>query len=132
MAVIDPIADFLTRIRNAQMAAHETVTVSHSKAKEAIARILKEEGYIVGYVVGTDRGLKNITVTLKYVGDREPAIRKLTRLSRPGRRQYVGKEDIPQVLGGLGITILSTSRGLMTGRNARQQGLGGELLLEVY
>lgn len=132
MAVIDPIADFLTRIRNAQMASHETVTVSHSKAKEAIARILKEEGYIVGYVVSADSGLKNITLTLKYVGDREPAIRKLSRLSRPSRRRYVGKEDIPQVLGGLGITILSTSRGLMTGRDARQQGLGGELLLEVY
>ncbi len=132
MAVNDPIADFLTRIRNAQMASHETVTVSHSKLKEAIARILKDEGYIVGYVVGGQGALKEITLTLKYVGDREPAIRKLTRLSRPGRRQYVGNEEIPQVLGGLGITVLSTSKGLMTGREARRQGLGGELLLEVY
>jgi small subunit ribosomal protein S8 len=132
MAVTDPIADFLTRIRNAQMAMHETVTVSHSKAKEAIARILEEEGFINSYVLDQTGPFKQINITLKYLGDREPAIRALARVSKPGRRVYVGKEEIPQVLGGLGVNVLSTSQGLMTGRDARVKGVGGELLLEVY
>ena len=132
MAVTDPIADFLTRIRNAQMAMHETVTVSHSKAKEAIAQILEEEGFINGYVLDQTGPFKEINITLKYLGDREPAIRSLSRVSKPGRRVYVSSDNLPRVMGNYGISILSTSQGLMTGRDAKAKGVGGELLLEVY
>jgi len=132
MSVTDPIADFMTRIRNAQSAMHETVTLPHSRIKEAISRILKEEGYIASYKTGQKNSFKEISITLKYLGDRKPAIRTLKRLSKPGRRVYVAKDEIPDVLGGLGINILSTSRGVLTGKSAKQEGVGGELLLEVY
>jgi len=132
MAVTDPIADFLTRIRNAQRALHETVTIPHSKMKEEIARILKEEGYILGYTAQQEGPFKQIAIALKYVGDREPAIRSLKRVSKPGRRIYVECREIPKVMGGLGLNVLSTSCGVMTGRQARRTGVGGELLLEIY
>ncbi|MEJ2078592.1 MAG: 30S ribosomal protein S8 [Acidobacteriota bacterium] len=132
MSVMDPIADYLTRIRNAQSAMHETVTVPHSRIKEAVTRILKEEGYVTGYKLEKRDSFKEIAITLKYLGDRDPAIRKLRRVSKPGRRVYVSKDEIPSVLGGLGINILSTSRGVLTGQRAQSEGVGGELLLEIY
>lgn len=132
MSVVDPIADFLTRVRNAHLASHETVSIPHSKVKESMARILKEEGYVAAYKVEEDGPFKTISLVLKYVGDREPAVRVLKRISKPGRRVYVNKDEIPAVLGGLGINVLSTSKGLLTGKNARKEGLGGELLFEVY
>ncbi|UCF38090.1 MAG: 30S ribosomal protein S8 [Acidobacteriota bacterium] len=132
MSVTDPIADFLTRIRNAHMAFHETVNIPHSRTKEAIARILREEGYIASYSVDESQQFKVIAITLKYLGDREPAIRRLARISKPGRRVYVGRDDIPSVLGGLGVNVLSTSKGVLSGKRARSEGVGGELLFEVY
>lgn len=132
MSVVDPIADFLTRVRNAHLASHETVSIPHSKVKESMARILKEEGYVAAYKVEENGPFKTISLVLKYVGDREPAVRVLKRISKPGRRVYVNKDEIPAVLGGLGINVLSTSKGLLTGKNARKEGLGGELLFEVY
>lgn len=132
MSVSDPIADLLTRIRNAQQAYHEDVEIPFSKMKEAIVRILQEEGYVQGYKVNEKEPFKTISVSLKYVGDREPAIRRMQRVSKPGRRVYVRKDEIPPVLGGLGINILSTSRGVLTGKTARQEGVGGEVLCEIY
>ena len=132
MPVTDPIADFLTRIRNAHMAMHETVNIPHSKVKESLSRILREEGYILAYKVEEGDPFKSITLTLKYVDDRQPAIRKMQRISKPGRRVYVNRDDIPVVLGGLGVSVLSTSKGLMTGKKARTDGVGGEVLFEIY
>ena len=132
MGATDPIADVLTRIRNAYMAFHETLNVPHSRTREAVVKILREEGYIAGYSVEEGKPFKSISITLKYVGDREPAIKKLRRVSKPGRRVYVRKSEIPSVLGGLGINILSTSKGVLTGKMAREVGVGGELLCEVY
>lgn len=132
MGLTDPIADYLTRIRNAQRALHETVTIPHSKLKKEITRILKEEGYINGYTIRQNGPFKEIAIVLKYTEDREPAMRSLKRVSKPGRRVYVGRHEIPKVLGGLGINVLSTSRGILTGKQARQAGVGGELLLEIY
>ena len=128
----DPIADLLTRIRNALMAAHETAEIPHSKIREEIVRIMKEEGYLVGYTLVEEKPVSRIKVLLKYQRDRSPAITKLSRVSKPGRRVYAGKDEIPAVLGGLGITILSTSSGVMTGKAARDKGVGGEILCEVY
>ncbi len=128
----DPIADFVTRIRNASSAGNETCEAQHSKLKEGIARILKERGYIRGYESFEKPGNKKfITLTLKYVKG-EPAITAIDRFSRPGRRLYFGSGKIPKVLGGLGSGILTTSRGLMTDRDARQQNIGGELLCKVW
>ena len=132
MSVMDTIADYLTRIRNAQGAMHETVSVPHSRIKEALTLILKDEGYVSGFKLEQRGAFKEIAITLKYLGDRDPAIRKLTRVSKPGRRVYVSKDEIPLVLGGLGINILSTSKGVLTGQRAQSEGVGGELLLEVY
>ena len=133
MAMTDPIADLLTRIRNAQMALHETLEIPHSRMKESIVRVLADEGYIAGYKIDeTNPAFKTISVALKYMDDRAPVIRRMTRVSKPGRRVYVGKNDIPQVLGGLGINILSTSKGVMSGQSARQEGVGGEVLCEIY
>lgn len=132
MPVTDPIADFLTRIRNAQMAMHETVNIPHSNVKESLARILREEGFISALKVEEGDPFKSITLTLKYVDDRQPAIRKMQRISKPGRRVYVGRDQIPVVLGGLGVSVLSTSKGLMTGKKARTDGVGGEVLFEIY
>ena len=128
----DPIADLLTRIRNALMAAHETTEIPYSKIREEVVRIMKEEGYLVGYTLVEEKPVSRIKVLLKYQPDRSPAITKLQRVSKPGRRVYAGKDEIPAVLGGMGITILSTSSGVMTGKAAQGKGVGGEILCEVY
>lgn len=128
----DPIADMLTRIRNASMARHRRVVIPASKMKVAIARILKEEGFIRGYTVTDDRPQPNLIVGLKYTGKGEPVITGIRRVSKPGRRVYVGYRDIPWVRSGLGINILSTPKGLMTGRRARRERVGGEIVAEVW
>lgn len=135
MSMSDPIADMLTRMRNATMRSQENVTVPYSKIKEAVAKVLKDEGYLQDYQVTVERPQAALRLTLKYVGDRRhrrPVITGLERVSSPGRRMYVGTEDIPWVLSGLGIAILTTSRGVMTGQQARTMGLGGEVLCQVW
>lgn len=137
MIVTDPIADMLTRIRNAVMAGHNMVAMPNSKMKNAIAKILKDEGYISGYEVvdGEVVEHKVLRIRLKYVGERrerQPVITNLERISRPGRRVYAGKREIPWVLSGLGISILSTPKGVMTGQRARQLGVGGEVICKVW
>jgi small subunit ribosomal protein S8 len=137
MLVSDPIADMLTRIRNAVMAGHNMVAMPNSNMKSAIAKILKDEGYISGYEVvdGEVAGHKVLRIRLKYVGERRerhPVITGLERISRPGRRVYSGKREIPWVLSGLGISILSTPKGVMTGQRARQLGVGGEVICKVW
>jgi small subunit ribosomal protein S8 len=137
MSINDPIADMLTRIRNGVMASQSVVAIPQSKIKAEIARILKEEGFIEGYeVVESEKpGMPTLRVKLKYVGERREkssVITGLERVSRPGRRVYTQKHDIPWVLAGMGITILSTPKGVMTGQKARQQGIGGELLCKVW
>lgn len=130
--VSDPIADMLTRIRNASRARHERTVIPASNLKGAIARVLKEEGYIKDYVLHRDDRQGEITVFLKYVEGNQPAIREIKRISRPGLRRYVPKNEIPRVLNGLGISILSTSKGVLVDREARRQGVGGEILCTVY
>jgi small subunit ribosomal protein S8 len=132
MTVSDPIADMLTRIRNAIMARHDNVLVPASKMKLSIARILKEEGFITDYEVLRGKPHRVIKVCLKYLGDNQPAISGLRRISKPGLRVYVQKEEIPRVYGGLGIAIVSTSKGVRTGQQAWRQGSGGELLCYVW
>ncbi len=132
MASTDPIADFLTRIRNSFMAGHESLNVPHSIIKEELVRILKEEGYIQSFKANENGPFKELDILLKYNRDRDPAVKRLQRVSRPGRRIYVRKDRIPVVLGGLGINILSTSKGLMTGKQAREMSIGGEILCEIY
>lgn len=137
MSMTDPISDMLTRIRNAVIAGHNTAVLPSSKIKVAIAKIMKEEGYISGYEVvdGKVVGSKLLRVRLKYVGERRerrPVITGLERISRPGRRVYTGKQDIPWVLSGIGVAILSTPKGVMTGQRARQLGVGGEILCKVW
>jgi small subunit ribosomal protein S8 len=131
MSLTDPVADFLARIRNAIRARHQKMDVPASKLKAEIARILKEEGYISNYKVQDEEGKLVLRVYLKY-GGAEAAIRDLARISRPGCRVYVGRDEIKRVQGGLGISILTTPRGVMTGRQARREGVGGELLCEVW
>ncbi|NLG57447.1 MAG: 30S ribosomal protein S8 [Clostridiales bacterium] len=133
MVVNDPIADMLTRIRNAQIAKHDTVTIPASNAKKAIARILLDEGYIKNYEK-VDNGVQGeIKLTLKYVNDKQqPVIAGLKRISKPGLRVYARCEDLPRVLGGLGVAIISTSKGLMTDKKARQGNLGGEVLAYIW
>lgn len=130
----DPIADFLTAIRNANTARHNEVTFPTSKVKVEIARILKEEGYINDYEVTPDEQKKQgrIRIVMRYADGRERVIQHIERVSKPGRRIYVGKNDIQRVLGGLGIAILSTPRGVLTDRAAKRAGVGGELLAKVY
>ena len=128
----DPIADMLTRIRNGMNARLPKVEIPGSKMKVELARILKEEGYVSNYRVADEDGKKTIKVYLKYRPDRRPVISKIVRVSKPGCRHYVGAREIPLVIGGMGINVLTTSRGLMTGKQARQAGLGGELLCSVY
>jgi small subunit ribosomal protein S8 len=131
----DPIADMLTRIRNAIMADQPTVAIPHSKIKVAIANILKEEGYIEDVTVGDESPVQMIYVRLKYWGkrrDRQSVITNLKRVSKPGRRIYVGKDEIPWVLSGMGIAILTTPKGIMTGQQAHRQGMGGEVLCYVW
>ncbi|MBA4384815.1 MAG: 30S ribosomal protein S8 [Anaerolinea sp.] len=137
MSVNDPIADMLTRIRNGTMASQSVVAMPQSKIKGEIARILKEEGFIEGYeIVESDKpSVQTLRVKLKYVGERRQrasVITGLERISRPGRRVYTQKQDIPWVLAGMGIAILSTPKGVMTGQRARQLNVGGELLCKVW
>jgi small subunit ribosomal protein S8 len=132
MTSSDPIADMLTRVRNALGAKHQKVDVPASKLKMEIARILKEEGYIVNFKLAEDGTQRSIRLYLKYTPSNEPAIACIQRVSRPGCRVYVGSGDIPRVLGGLGVNILTTPRGVMTGRDARKEGIGGELLCQVW
>lgn len=132
MALTDPVADFLTRVRNAIRARHQKMDVPASKLKLELARILKEEGYIANFKVTEENGHKLLRVYLKYGTNSEAAISNLARISRPGCRVYVGRNEIPRVLGGLGINILTTPRGVMTGRQARKEGVGGEILCEVW
>ena len=135
MSMSDPIADMLTRIRNAQMREHTMVSIPHSNVKVAIADVLQKEGYIEAYKVLPEKPQAVLQVTLKYVGDRRnrrSVITGLERVSRPGRRVYVGKGDMPWVLSGMGIAIVTTSRGIMTGQQARRAGVGGEVLCKVW
>ena len=132
MNLTDPVADFLTRIRNAMRARHQKLDVPASKLKAEIARILKEEGYIANYKPTEEAGMKVIRVYLKYNTNNESVIRDLKRVSRPGCRVYQGKNEIRRVQGGFGIAILTTPKGVMTGRQARRKGVGGELLCEVW
>jgi small subunit ribosomal protein S8 len=127
----DPVADMLTRIRNATMARHTRVTIPASNLKIAIAKILKDEGYIKDYEVLRDSPQGEIIVTLRYV-DKRPVLNQIKRVSKPGLRVYTGHEEIPRVRGGLGTAILSTPRGVMTGREAYRQGVGGEVLCYVW
>lgn len=127
----DPIADMLTRIRNAIKARHPKVDVPASNLKTEIARILKEEGYILNFKTAEEGPKKVIKIYLKYQPNSKPVISELTRVSRPGCRVYVAHNEIPPVLGGLGINILTTPKGVMTGRDARKQNVGGELLCQV-
>lgn len=129
--ITDPVGDMLTRIRNAILARHERAEIPLSRLKREIAEILKAEGFIQGYEVSEEPSAK-LTVILKYGRDRANAILGLKRCSRPGRRVYVRHRDLPQVRGGLGISIISTSRGLLTNRAASEQNVGGELLCEVW
>jgi small subunit ribosomal protein S8 len=137
MSFSDPISDMLTRIRNAGLVGHSTVAMPNSKIKASIAKILKDEGYITGFEVvdGERPGHKVLRIRMKYVGERRerrPVITNLERISRPGRRIYTGKQDIPWVLSGMGIAILSTPKGVMTGQRARQLGVGGEIICKIW
>jgi len=124
----DPIADMLTRLRNANLALHDTVTMPTSKMKQSVAQVLEDEGYIVGYeVLGRD-----LTVRLKYDKDRRRVLSGVRRMSKPGRRVYLASDDIPRVLGGMGIAVVSTSDGVLTGQEARRRGVGGELICTVW
>jgi small subunit ribosomal protein S8 len=132
MNVTDPIADMLTRIRNANNAGLEVVEMPHSRLKQEIARVLKQEGYLSEFhTEQTDRGRKTLRLHLKKLG-KQRAITGLRRISKPGVRRYVGAAEIPRVLGGMGIAVLSTSRGVMSGHEARKAGVGGELLCYVW
>ena len=135
MSMTDPIADFLTRVRNAIQAAHETVDIPASKLKCELARILAEQGYIESWSLepapGNGTG-QVIQIRLKYTDERRSAISGLRRVSRPGRRAYVNAREIPKVLGGMGTSIISTSRGVKTGHDARAEGVGGEVLAQVW
>ena len=134
MSMTDPIADFLTRLRNAAGAQHHDVTIPASKLKAEVARILKEQGYIEAYEVRPAVGHpgEELNVTLKYTDERKPVISGLQRVSRPGRRTYVDHAHLPRIQGGMGTAIISTSRGVMTGHDARQQGIGGEVVARVW
>jgi small subunit ribosomal protein S8 len=135
MSMSDPIADMLTRMRNALLRQHPSVTMPHSKSKEAIAQVLKAEGYIEDFKVLEEKPQKMLQISLKYSGDRRnyrSIITGLERVSKPGRRMYVNKKEIPWVLSGMGIAILTTSKGLMTGQQARRRGVGGEVICKVW
>jgi small subunit ribosomal protein S8 len=135
MSMTDPIADFLTRVRNALKAQQQDVRIPASGIKRELARILKEQGYVEDFSVGPageGRPGDVITVTLKYTADRKPVISGLQRVSRPGHRMYVDHSHIPRIQGGMGTAIISTSKGVMTGHEARQQGVGGEVVARVW
>jgi small subunit ribosomal protein S8 len=135
MSMTDPVADFLTRLRNAAKAQHHDVTMPSSSLKRDIARILKEQGYIEAWSVSpatADSPGEKITVTLKYTDERRPVISGIQRVSRPGQRRYVDHSHIPRIDGGMGTAIISTSRGVMTGHDARKAGVGGEVVAKVW
>ena len=132
MTMTDPIADMLTRLRNANAAHHESVTMPHSKLKGAIAEILQAEGYILGWSIADAEVGKSLTIALKYGPNRERALAGLKRVSKPGLRVYAKSTNLPKVLGGLGVAILSTSSGLLTDRQAAKKGVGGEVLAYVW
>jgi len=132
MSMTDPIADLLTRIRNAHMAKHREVRLPSSKIKLEIVKILRDEGYITGFEQIEEATQGSILVHLKYLSSGAPAIRGMERVSRPSRRVYRGKAEIPKVLNGLGIVIVTTPTGIMTGRTCRQQGVGGEVLCNIW
>ena len=132
MNLTDPVADLLTRIRNSIRARHQKLDVPASRLKAEIARILKDEGYIANFKATEEDGRKVIRVYLKYGPNNEPVIRDLKRISRPGCRVYLGRDEIRRVQGGLGISIMTTPKGVMTGRQARRDGVGGESLCEVW
>ncbi|MGH2916395.1 MAG: 30S ribosomal protein S8 [Solirubrobacteraceae bacterium] len=135
MSMTDPVADFLTRLRNAANAQHHNVAIPSSKLKRDLARILKEQGYIEAYQIdppAPGRPSEQITVTLKYTDDRKPVISGIQRVSRPGQLTYVDHAHIPRIQGGMGTSIISTSKGVMTGHEARQQGVGGEVVARVW
>ena len=128
----DPIADMLTRIRNANTVSHETVEIPASKLKIELAKLLKEEGFIENYEVVENGKFKAINITLKYTDKKKPVITNLQRISTPGLRTYCKSKKLPQVLGGLGIAIMSASKGVMTGKDAKKQSLGGEVLAYIW
>ena len=132
MVINDPIADMLTRIRNAQVARHDTVTMPASNMKKSIAKLMQNEGFIKSYEVIDDGLQGEIKITLKYLDKKQPVIVGLKRISKPGLRVYASCEDLPKVLGGLGVAIISTSKGVMTDRMARKENLGGEVLCYVW
>jgi len=135
MSMSDPISDMLTRVRNALMRQHPSVSMPYSKTKNAIAQVLKDEGYIADFSVVPQKPRDMLQIELKYVGgrrDRRSVITGLKRVSKPGRRTYVGKKNIPWVLSGMGTSILTTSRGIMTGQQARRQGVGGEVICRIW
>lgn len=132
MTMTDPVADMLTRIRNAVAVKKKTVNIPASKLKASLADVLKREGYIQSYDVQADGKRGMISIALRYDGDGIPAIKRLTRESKPGRRRYYGTADVPKVLGGLGVAILSTPKGVMSDREARKERVGGEFLCSVY
>jgi small subunit ribosomal protein S8 len=133
MSMTDPIADMLTRIRNAVRARHPRVEIPHSRMKEGLADILRKEGFVdTVAVLRPKEGFPLIRIALRYSPEGEPLISGLERVSRPGRRVYCSKDEIPQVLGGLGVSVLSTSRGLMSGEDCRKSGVGGEILCNVW
>ena len=132
MNVTDPVSDLLTRVRNAISARHEKTDVPSSRFKVELARILKDEGYIKNFKVMDDRGGSLLRLYLKYDDTGNPVIHGLTRSSKPGRRLYAGKDELPEVLGGLGVAIVSTSQGLLTGNDAKKRGVGGEVVCTVW
>jgi small subunit ribosomal protein S8 len=132
MSMTDPIADMLTRVRNANSASKEKVSIPSAKKLVEIARILKEEGYVVDYEVIAGEPRADLVVTLKYGPKKEKTIRGLKRISKPGLRVYAGKDDLPRVLGGLGTAVISTSKGVMTDRDARKAGVGGEVIAYIW
>ena len=132
MILSDPISDMLTRIRNANMASHDKVQIPHSKMKSELARILKQEGYIKDYTTEKIEGKATLVLFLKYLGDKNPVIQGLRRVSKPSRRHYVGADDVPRVLGGIGTAILSTSSGILCDSDARKSRVGGEVLCYIW
>jgi small subunit ribosomal protein S8 len=128
----DPIADMLTRLRNASQAKHATCEIPYSNVKLALTKILEQEGYIAGFEVRENGLRKTLNVRLKYDAERRPVVSGLRRVSRPGLRVYAGMHDIPRILGGVGTVVVSTNRGIMTGREARRRHLGGELIAEIW
>ena len=132
MVVSDPIADMLTRVRNANMAEKKIVSLPHSKIKSEVARLLKQEGFISDFSVENDNGKSILNLFLKYTVEREPVIQGLRRISKPSCRRYANAEEVPRVLGGIGIAILSTSLGLMTDSEAREKNIGGEILCYIW